>query len=70
MTKKLITVLGRLFLAIGALLSAERLLQPGQAQTAPSIRTINISVNEMVYDPISKKIYASAPTSCSSFLRG
>ncbi|HKE03001.1 MAG TPA: hypothetical protein VKE91_03025, partial [Blastocatellia bacterium] len=66
MTKKSITVLGRLFLAIGALLSAERLLQPGQAQTAPSIRTINISVNEMVYDPISKKIYASAPSSAGA----
>src|SRR5262245_51717206 len=66
MTKKLITVLGRLFLAIGALLSAERLLQPGQAQTAPSIRTINISVNEMVYDPISKKIYASVPSSAGA----
>src|SRR5215470_4237913 len=66
MTKKLSMVFGRLSLAIGALLYAEMLLQPGQAQTAPSIRTINISVNEMVYDPISKKIYATVPSSAGA----
>src|SRR5262249_51951094 len=63
MTKKLTTTLGGLSLAIGALLSAERLLPPGQAQLAPLIRTINITVNEMVYDPMSKKIYATVPSS-------
>lgn len=66
MTKKLATVLVCLSLALGALLFAERLSQPGQAQTAPTIRTINLSVNEMVYDPISKKIYATVPSSAGA----
>jgi uncharacterized protein (TIGR03437 family) len=66
MTTKLSAYLVYSSLAFGALLFAERLLPPGQAQTMPSIKRINISVNEMVYDPISKKIYASVPSSAGT----
>lgn len=51
---------------IAALPLAERVLPPGQAQITPSIRTINLVTNDLVYDPVSAKLYASVPSSAGA----
>lgn len=45
---------------LGSLLPASR------AQTNASIRTINLVTNDLVYDPVSRKLYASVPSSAGA----
>ncbi|MFN7928622.1 MAG: hypothetical protein U0Y68_11860 [Blastocatellia bacterium] len=39
---------------------------PAAAQTAPTVRTVSLVVNDLVYDPVTKKIYASVPSSAGA----
>lgn len=52
-------------LAVEILLDAH-LLSRVSAQSAPTVRTVSVPANDLVYDPFSKKIYASVPSSAGT----